>query len=182
MMTLSIDLETYSGQSLTTGGVYRYAESDDFEILLFAYAEDDKPVRVVDVAGGEEIPEEIPVTGDKGITLLDVKEKKASMDEFIAQFDDEDLACFVRGEGIAFMACLTIDSHSEDSTGSGLVSFRGCSWLSKGVSLTSTVGSFVSTISCSRTVLPGSLLFCAVTISLLACLSAAQAAMTSIHL
>ena len=35
MMTLSIDLETYSGQSLTTGGVYRYAESDDFEILLF---------------------------------------------------------------------------------------------------------------------------------------------------
>ena len=59
MMTLSIDLETYSGQSLTTGGVYRYAESDDFEILLFAYAEDDKPVRVVDVAGGEEIPEEI---------------------------------------------------------------------------------------------------------------------------
>lgn len=48
----------------------------------------------------QEIPEEIPVTGDKGITLLDVKEKKASMDEFIAQFDDEDLACFVRGEGM----------------------------------------------------------------------------------
>lgn len=48
----------------------------------------------------QELPEEIPVTDDKGITLLDVKEGRASMDEFIAQFDDEDLACFVRGEGM----------------------------------------------------------------------------------
>lgn len=48
----------------------------------------------------QELPEEIPVTGDKGITLLDVREGKSSMDEFIAQFDDEDLACFVRGEGM----------------------------------------------------------------------------------
>lgn len=48
----------------------------------------------------QELPEEIPATGDKGITLLDVKEGRASMDEFIAQFDDEDLACFVRGEGM----------------------------------------------------------------------------------
>lgn len=48
----------------------------------------------------QELPEEIPVTADKGITLLDVKESRATMDEFIAQFDDEDLACFVRGEGM----------------------------------------------------------------------------------
>ena len=48
----------------------------------------------------QELPEEIPVTGDKGITLLDVREGRATMDEFIAQFDDEDLACFVRGEGM----------------------------------------------------------------------------------
>lgn len=48
----------------------------------------------------QELPEEIPVTGDKGITLLDVKEGRATMDEFVAQFDDEDLACFVRGEGM----------------------------------------------------------------------------------
>lgn len=48
----------------------------------------------------QELPEELPVTGDKGITLLDVREGKATMDEFIAQFDDEDLACFVRGEGM----------------------------------------------------------------------------------
>lgn len=48
----------------------------------------------------QELPEEILVTGDKGITLLDVREGRASMDEFIAQFEDEDLACFVRGEGM----------------------------------------------------------------------------------
>ena len=48
----------------------------------------------------QELPEEIPVTGDKGVTLLDVKEGRATMDEFVAQFDDEDLACFVRGEGM----------------------------------------------------------------------------------
>lgn len=48
----------------------------------------------------QELPEEIPVTDDKGITLLDVKEGRATMDEFIAQFDDDDLACFVRGEGM----------------------------------------------------------------------------------
>lgn len=48
----------------------------------------------------QELPEEIPVTGDKGIMLLDVREGKATMDEFMAQFDDEDLACFVRGEGM----------------------------------------------------------------------------------
>ena len=48
----------------------------------------------------QELPEEIPVTGDKGITLLDVREGRATMDELIAQFDDEDLACFVRGEGM----------------------------------------------------------------------------------
>lgn len=48
----------------------------------------------------QELPEEIPVTSDKGITLLDVREGKATMDEFIAQFDDENLACFVRGEGM----------------------------------------------------------------------------------
>lgn len=48
----------------------------------------------------QELPEEIPVTGDKGITLLDVREGRATMDEFIAQFDDENLACFVRGEGM----------------------------------------------------------------------------------
>lgn len=68
--------------------------------MLIEYEE--TPLVTVDMYDRREreLPEEIPVTGDKEITLLDVREGRASMDEFIAQFDDEDLACFVRGEGM----------------------------------------------------------------------------------
>ena len=55
---LSIDLETYSDVDLSTCGVYRYVEGD-FHILLFAYAFDDDPVRIIDMACGEELPQEI---------------------------------------------------------------------------------------------------------------------------
>ena len=44
MKTLAIDIETYSSVSLQKSGVYAYAQSDDFEILLFGYAWDDGPV------------------------------------------------------------------------------------------------------------------------------------------
>ena len=57
--TLSLDLETYSSVDLTKCGVYKYAESPDFEILLFAYSVNEEPVQVVDVACGEKVPEEI---------------------------------------------------------------------------------------------------------------------------
>lgn len=57
--TLSLDLETYSSVDLPKAGLYRYAESPDFEILLFAYSINEGPVQVVDVACGEEVPEEI---------------------------------------------------------------------------------------------------------------------------
>ena len=57
--TLSCDLETYSSADLTKCGVYRYAESPDFEILLFAYSINEEPVQVVDVACGEEVPDKI---------------------------------------------------------------------------------------------------------------------------
>ena len=57
--TLSIDLETYSSIDLAKCGVYKYAESPDFEILLFAYSVNESPVKVADVACGEEIPEDI---------------------------------------------------------------------------------------------------------------------------
>lgn len=57
--TLSLDLETYSSVDLAKCGVYKYAESPDFEILLFAYSVNEEPVRVVDVACGEEVPEEV---------------------------------------------------------------------------------------------------------------------------
>lgn len=59
MKKLSIDLETYSSVDLGKSGVYKYAESEDFEILLFAYSIDDGEVKVIDLANGEIIPEEI---------------------------------------------------------------------------------------------------------------------------
>lgn len=59
MQTLSIDLETYSDQPLAKTGVYRYVESPDFEILLFAYSVDSGPVQQIDLACGEKIPSEV---------------------------------------------------------------------------------------------------------------------------
>lgn len=59
MQTLSIDLETYSDQPLAKTGVYRYVESPNFEILLFAYSVDGGSVQQIDLACGEKIPSEI---------------------------------------------------------------------------------------------------------------------------
>ncbi|MEC1722248.1 DNA polymerase [Schinkia azotoformans] len=59
MNSISIDIETFSSANLQKTGVYRYAESDDFEILLFGYSVDGGEVQVVDLASGEEIPDEI---------------------------------------------------------------------------------------------------------------------------
>lgn len=59
IQSLSIDLETYSSVDLKKSGVYPYAENSDFEILLFAYAVNEGAVQVVDIACGEEVPDEI---------------------------------------------------------------------------------------------------------------------------
>lgn len=56
---LSIDLETYSDVDLKKSGVYRYAESPNFEILLFAYSINSEPVIVIDIAQNECIPNNI---------------------------------------------------------------------------------------------------------------------------
>lgn len=56
---ISIDIETYSSVNLAKSGIYRYVESDDFEILLFAYSVDGGDVSVIDIANGETIPKEI---------------------------------------------------------------------------------------------------------------------------
>ena len=59
MRELDIDIETYSDEDLARTGVYKYSESDCFEILLFAYSADGGPVNVVDLACGETIPTDI---------------------------------------------------------------------------------------------------------------------------
>lgn len=62
MRTLAIDIETFSSVDLTKCGVYPYSQSEDFEVLLLAYAFDDEEVQVVDLASGEAIPEEVMAT------------------------------------------------------------------------------------------------------------------------
>lgn len=59
MRTLAVDIETYSSVSLQKCGVYAYAQSPDFEVLLFGYAWDDGPVEVIDLVGDESLPEEL---------------------------------------------------------------------------------------------------------------------------
>ena len=59
MKNIEIDIETYSSVSLQKCDVYKYAESPDFEILLFGYSVDGSPVTTVDLACGEEIPEAV---------------------------------------------------------------------------------------------------------------------------
>lgn len=59
MRELGIDIETYSSYDLKSCGVYRYVEAPDFTILLFSYSVDGGPVRCVDFASGEVLPDEI---------------------------------------------------------------------------------------------------------------------------
>lgn len=59
MKELGIDIETYSSNDLTTGGVYKYIEAEDFTILLFAYSIDGAPAKCVQLACDEELPPEI---------------------------------------------------------------------------------------------------------------------------
>lgn len=54
---LSIDLETYSSVPIAKAGAYKYVQSPDFEILLFAYSVDNGPVEIVDLAQGEVLPD-----------------------------------------------------------------------------------------------------------------------------
>lgn len=59
MRELSIDIETYGDRELGDVGAYAYADSPAFRILLFAYAFEDEPVRIVDVEHGEKLPPEV---------------------------------------------------------------------------------------------------------------------------
>ena len=59
LLNLEIDIETFSSVNLAKAGVYRYAESPDFEVLLFGYSVDGGEVKVGDLVKGEKIPEEV---------------------------------------------------------------------------------------------------------------------------
>lgn len=59
MMVLHIDLETFSSVDLRKSGLYKYVQSPDFRILLFAYAYDEGPVQIIDLEQGEELPSQI---------------------------------------------------------------------------------------------------------------------------
>lgn len=73
MRHLSIDIETYSSVDIGSGGLYKYVQSPDFEILLFAYAIDERPVSVIDLKQGETIPIEIM------LAMFDPKVKKSCL-------------------------------------------------------------------------------------------------------
>ena len=67
--TLSIDLETFSDVDLKKCGVYKYAESPNFEILLFGVSVDGGEIIVYDLASGDTVPEEIiKALSDDGVT------------------------------------------------------------------------------------------------------------------
>ena len=59
MRTLSVDIETYSSVNLQKCGVYAYAESPDFTVLLFGYAWDNEPAQVIDLTAGSGLPREL---------------------------------------------------------------------------------------------------------------------------
>ncbi|MGM0971652.1 MAG: DNA polymerase [Bacillota bacterium] len=59
MRTLSIDIETFSSVDIKKAGLFKYVQSPDFEILLFAYSVDGGPTQIIDLVKGEQIPIEV---------------------------------------------------------------------------------------------------------------------------
>lgn len=91
MENLSIDLETFSSVDLKKCGVYKYAESEDFEILLFGYSVDGSEVKVVDLAQGETIPDAV---------LSALTDETVTKWAFNAQFERVCLSRYLRDKGI----------------------------------------------------------------------------------
>lgn len=103
MENLSIDLETFSSVNLGKCGVYKYAESDDFEILLFGYSVDGSEVQVVDLAQGETIPE---------VVLSALTDETVTKWAFNAQFERVCLSRYLRDKGINVNPGQTVKSES----------------------------------------------------------------------
>lgn len=111
MENLSIDLETFSSVDLKKCGVYKYAESDDFEILLFGYSVDGSEVQVVDLAQGETIPE---------VVLSALTDETVTKWAFNAQFERVCLSRYLRDKGINVNPGKTVKSES--------LFLNPCSW------------------------------------------------------
>lgn len=111
MENLSIDLETFSSVDLKKCGVYKYAESDDFEILLFGYSVDGSEVQVVDLAQGETIPE---------VVLSALTDETVTKWAFNAQFERVCLSRYLRDKGINVNPSQTVKSES--------LFLNPCSW------------------------------------------------------
>ena len=103
MKNLSVDLETFSSVNLGKCGVYKYAESDDFEILLFGYSVDGSEVQVVDLAQGETIPE---------VVLSALTDETVTKWAFNAQFERVCLSRYLRDKGINVNPSQTVKSES----------------------------------------------------------------------
>ena len=103
MENLSVDLETFSSVDLKKCGVYKYAESDDFEILLFGYSVDGSEVQVVDLAQGETIPE---------VVLSALTDETVTKWAFNAQFERVCLSRYLRDKGINVNPGQTVKSES----------------------------------------------------------------------
>lgn len=103
MENLSIDLETFSSVDLKKCGVYKYAESDDFEILLFGYSVDGSEVQVVDLAQGETMPE---------VVFSALTDETVTKWAFNAQFERICLSRYLRDKGINVNPSQTVKSES----------------------------------------------------------------------
>lgn len=106
--TISIDIETYSDVDLQRCGVYKYVQSPEFEVLLFGYSVNGAEVKVVDLAQGEKIPDEILMA------LTDVKIIKWA---FNAQFERICLSAYLQKYYPQYFCSYGI---SEDSIGNYL--------------------------------------------------------------
>ena len=87
MTVLHIDIETYSSLILPEVGVYAYSAAPDFRILLFGYAYNDEPVRVLDLACGETLPEKL---------VQDIKSPRVTKMAHNAQFERVCLSALLR--------------------------------------------------------------------------------------
>lgn len=108
MQYLSIDIETYSSVNLQKAGVYKYAESPDFDILLFGYSVDGGAVHVIDLACGEKIPAEIVdlasasdmVTDAMSALGMEVSEAGTMVDQMAKTASSTNTSVAQLGEGI----------------------------------------------------------------------------------